>query len=487
MIVDSPDPKLRFWGGKRAASLPMIIFIVWAIAICIGGTPDENGLILGAILGLTAGMFLCRDSWSLYSQSVIEGMADRIATVTIVAWFWAGMFAQVLREAGLVDGLVWLGKASHAEGSIFVAVTFLLAAVFSSAVGTGYGTTVAFTTLMYPAGLVMGADPTWLFGAILSGAAFGDNLAPVSDTTVVSATTQETDIPGVVRSRFKYAITAAIPALVLFALFGGGEVADPSRASSIFAESASPQGLIMLVPFGLVIFLALRGHAILVTLTWGIVVASILGLLSRQLAPQQLISFDQQTDSVNGALVEGITGYLSMGILILLIVASGKIMKVGGAMEALVNRLSRFAGDSVTRVECVMWSVVFSLNAFITINTAAEITAAPIVSQLGKRFRIHPYRRANILDAVTSALGYIFPWGGGVLIGYQTVRNLTQDYDFVEVVSPTQVWPFVFHGWFLALVMLLAAITGLGRTFEAADGSETKIPPADAVDRKMPS
>ena len=46
------------------------------------------------------------------------------------------------------------------------------------------------------------------------GESLGDNLAPVSDTTVVSATTQETDIPGVVRSRFKYAIVAALPATI---------------------------------------------------------------------------------------------------------------------------------------------------------------------------------------------------------------------------------------------------------------------------------
>jgi hypothetical protein len=67
------------------------------------------------------------------------------------------------------------------------------------------------------------------------------------------------------------------------------------------------------------------------------------------------------------------------------------------------------------------------------------------------------------------------------LIGYQTIRNLTQAYDFVVVVSPTEVWPFVLHGWFLALVMLLAAITGFGRTFEAADGSETKAAPTEVV------
>lgn len=168
-----------------------------------------------------------------------------------------------------------------------------------------------------------------------------------------------------------------------------------------------------------------------------------------------------------------------MAILVLLIVAASHIMKIGGAMDAVVNGLSRIAGKSVARAEMAIWSIVFSLNAFITINTAAEIAAAPVVSQLGKRFKIHPYRRANFLDAVSSALGYIFPWGGGILIGYQTIRNLQGTYDFITVVSPTEVWPFVLHGWFLAIVMLVAAITGFGRKFEAKDGSPTKTPPTN--------
>ena len=78
-------------------------------------------------------MFLCRDRWGDYAEQVFAGMANKIAAVTIVAWFWAGMFAQVLRVGGLVDGLVWLGAASHATGGIFVGATFLLASTFASA------------------------------------------------------------------------------------------------------------------------------------------------------------------------------------------------------------------------------------------------------------------------------------------------------------------------------------------------------------------
>ncbi len=472
---------LSFFGGRLGAAVPLLFFVAWAVAISVAGAPSEHGLILGMVIGLTLGMLLCRSRWADYANAIFAGMANPVATVTIVAWFWAGMFAQVLRVGGLVDGLVWLGGQSNATGGLFVGATFVLAATFGTAVGTGYGTAVAFCTLMFPAGLMLGADPVWLFAAILSGAAFGDNLAPVSDTTVVSATTQETDIPGVVRSRVKYALLAAIPALVVFTLVGGdGMAADQSRAAVLLAGTVAPDGLVLLIPFALVIFLALRGNHILVALTWGILTAALLELTLGLAPPEAILYFDADADIVGGALVDGIAGYLGLSILILLIVAGAHVMRLGGALDALIDGLKSFARDSVARAETAIWSLVFSLNAFITINTAAEIAAGPVVSQLGKRFKLHPYRRANMLDAVTSAIGYIFPWGGGVLFGYQTIRTLESQYDFIEVVAPTDVWPFVLHGWFLAFVMLMAALTGFGRTYEGADGSETKVPPPNS-------
>ncbi len=477
------DSTLRFRLGRLGAAIPLIFFVIWAISISVAGAPSEHGLILGMIGGLTLGMFLCRSPWADYANAIFAGMANPVATVTIIAWFWAGMFAQVLRVGGLVDGLVWLGGQSNATGGWFVGATFILAATFGSAVGTGYGTAVAFCTLMFPAGLSLGADPVWLFAAILSGAAFGDNLAPVSDTTVVSATTQETDIPGVVRSRIKYALLAAIPALILFVLLGGdGADVDKARAGELFSESARPDGLVLLAPFALVIFLALTGRHILVSLTWGIATAVALALSFGLAAPTDILFFDADTDTVGGALVDGVAGYLGLSILILLIVAGGHLMRLGGALEALIGGLKRFAKESVARAEAAIWSIVFSLNAFITINTAAEIAAGPVVSQLGKKFRLHPYRRANMLDAVTSAIGYIFPWGGGVLIGYQTIRTLESQYEFIQVVAPTEVWRYVLHGWFLAAVMLIAALTGFGRTYEAEDGSQTKVRPRNDTD-----
>ena len=55
------QPTLAFRGGKISAAIPLVFFICWAIAISVAGAPSENGLILGAVIGITLGMFLCRD------------------------------------------------------------------------------------------------------------------------------------------------------------------------------------------------------------------------------------------------------------------------------------------------------------------------------------------------------------------------------------------------------------------------------------------
>lgn len=473
--------KLDFRFGAFGAAVPLLFFVVWAITTSVLQLTSEIGLVLGAVIGLTLGMLFSKSRWADYAQGLFDGLAQPIGVIAMVAWFYAGMFAQVLQVGGLVEGLVWTGIATGVTGGLFTAVTFLLAAVFSTAVGTGYGTTVAFCTLMFPAGVATGADPVMLFAAILAGAVFGDNLAPVSDTTIVSATTQNADVPGVVRSRFKYAIAAAIPSAVLFAVFGGGDgsaAAGVSTASVV--EDVSPGGLIMLLPFLLVLILALSGQHLITSLTWGIVSAIPLIVISGLGSFSDIIRFNPEADAVvEGALIDGITGYVNMAILILLIVAAAYLMRLGGTMQAITNGLVRWIKNSVRRAELSMWGIVALLNSSITINTAAEIAAAPFVRDIGEKYRIHRYRRANLLDAVTSALGYIFPWGAPVLLGWSTIQTMQEQYNWLPVVEPTAVFPFVFQGWFLVLIMLLAAITGWGRRYEGKNGEELRERPSE--------
>jgi Na+/H+ antiporter NhaC len=149
------------------------------------------------LVGLIVGMLFVKGNWKGYADTIFDGMTQRVAATAVVAWLWAGMFADTIQAGDFVDGLVWASSAASVGAALFPALTFLFAALLATGIGTGYGTAVAFTSLVFPAGVLLGADPVLLFGAILSGAVFGDNLAPVSDTTIVSAVTQDADIGGV--------------------------------------------------------------------------------------------------------------------------------------------------------------------------------------------------------------------------------------------------------------------------------------------------
>ncbi|MBM7552069.1 Na+/H+ antiporter NhaC family protein [Thalassobacillus pellis] len=468
--------KLEFRGGVFTATIPLIFFIIWAIVLSVTKLVTEEALVLGMVIGVAIGLFFCKSKWSDYAQSLFSGMAQPIGVIAVIAWFWAGMFAKLLSAGGLVEGLIWFGFQTGIEGGAFVGLTFILSALFATAVGTGYGTVATFGILMYPAGVILGADPVILLAAILSGAVFGDNLAPVSDTTIVSATTQEADVPGVVRSRFKYSITAAIPALILFILVGGGGNGGNQQALAEIKSQVSANGLLMLVPFILVLYLALSGQHLLTSLTWGILASIVFIFLSGTSLTEVLHVYrnDAGEAVIEGALMSGIGGYFNMAILILFILAAAHLMEVAGTMEVIKNFFLGIIKNVVRRAELSIYGIVAFLNIFITINTAAEIAAAPFVRKLGKEMNIHPYRRANFLDTVTSSLGYIFPWSGGVLLAWATIKGAADEYEFLPVVSPTEVFPFVFQGWGLLTVMLIAALTGWGLRYSGKNGEEIK-------------
>ncbi len=497
---DDTGPRISFYGGRGMSALPIVFFIVWAIfQTALLRIQSESGLIVGILIGIIAGMFFVRGDWASYANTIFEGMTQPVAVTAIVAWIWAGMFAELLQDGGFVGGLIWLADIAGIGATLFPAITFVLAALFTTGIGTGYGAAVAFVVLFFPAGILLGANPVLMFGAILSGAIFGDNLAPVSDTTIVSAVTQDSDIGGVVASRFKYVIIAAVVA------FGGYLVAGSAMtgldigvdAQAILDQESQAIGLVHLVSMGVVIGTAVAGRHIVEAISWGIVTAIVANLVLELMTIGGIVSFNAPPDApfaepldalpfltvvenadavgVSGSLIAGASGFFELAILVLLIIAAAQIMIRGGAFDAILEWSIENLATNVRNAELTMVGSAALINAVITINTAAEVAIGPYISKIGERFNLNGYRRANILDGQTAALGYIFPWSGGVLAGYTAMQDLPEAYDWLEadmLVTPIDVVPFVFQGWLLVAVFVIAAITGFGREYVTDRESE---------------
>jgi Na+/H+ antiporter len=275
----------------------------------------------------------------------------------------------------------------------------------------------------------------------------------------------------------------------------GVEVAQ--GAKNIFVENAEPLGLIHLVSVFVVIGTAIAGRHIVEAISWGLISAVVFNVVLGLAPVSDMLVFRAPSDApivdsvawlpiveiaesadtvgMGGSIYNGALGFFPLIVLTLLIVAGARIMIRGGAFEAMQDWLLERVATSVRRAETTMVIGTALVNATITINTAAEIAIAPYIARIGQRFNINGYRRANILDANTSALGYIFPWGGGVLAGYSALITLPSQYDWFTqemIANPAQVFPFVFHGWLLFGVFLVAALTGFGLEYTTDRTSE---------------
>ena len=442
--------------------LPLAVFIMATAFLVINGAPAVEGMILAAMLGLSVGMVFARNV-AEYSERVFTLMANRVATVAVICWLWAGVFSGILANSGLVEAIVWVGWKLNLTGAWFTVAVFISSALFATSVGTGLGTVVGFTAVMYPAGIVLGGSPAVLMGAIFSGAAFGDNLAPISDTTIVSAATQETDVGGVVRSRLKYVFIAGALSVVLFLLFGSGKsVISADEAERLLASTANPTGLPMLIPAAIVFIVAVSGRHFLAALTAGIAAAIILGPLAGVVPLDHVFRFAVD-GSVAGSAVEGAVALLPTCILTLLLVTAIGIMDAGGFLERLITWLERAIARSVRGAEMAIIALISFTNICVSVNTVAMITAGPLANALRKRHNIHPYRSANLLDTISCSFPYILPYAATIVAATAIQHRVAERYDFAVVLTWAQEAPFIFYGIVLFPLMILAVITGFGR------------------------
>ncbi len=454
---------LAFRGGPLTSIVPLATFLVGAAILVIKGAPAVEGMIMSAILGISLGMAFARDRGD-YTERVFSLMANRTATVAVVCWLWAGAFSGILADSGLVEGIVWLSWQLKLTGATFVVGVFASSAVFAVSVGTGLGTVVGFTAVMYPAGIVVGANPAALMGAIFSGAALGDNLAPVSDTTIVSAATQEADVGGVVTSRLKYVLPAGVISALLFLAFGGrGATSSTAEAEQLLRQTADPKGLWMLIPAVIVFVVAVKGRNFLAALTAGLAAAIVLGPISGVFRLGDVFHVTHD-GSVAGSAVDGAMGLVPVAVLALLLVTAIGLMAAGGLLERLMDRLDRTVARSVRGAEAAIAILISFANVCVSVNTVAMITVGPLANAFRKRHGIHAYRSANLLDTISCSFPYILPYASTIIAAEAIQRDVAERYAFVQVLPWAHEAPYIFYGIVLFPLMVVAIITGYGRS-----------------------
>jgi len=384
-------------------------------------------------------------------------MSRPIVLLMVMAWLLAGVLASLLSASGLVQSLVGLCREAGLAGGAYVVAAFGVCAVVSTATGTSLGTILLCSPLIYPAGVGLGADPAVLVGAILGGATFGDNISPVSDTTIASATTQDADLGGVVRSRMRSALPAAAVAVVAYLLMGGASRPGAPIADSLAGTVPGPALAMILVP-GLVIVVLLARQHLFVGLMLGAVTALVLGLVLGLFSVSDVLRIDPESFGARGLIVDGIERGLGVSIFTLLLAGMVAGIERSGLVEQLVRWMSGIAG-SVAGAERAIFGTVSAAVLLTTHSVVAILTVGSPTRRLGEQFGIGAYRRSNLLDVTVCTFPFLLPYMIPTILAAAT----TNGYETVPAVSAFEAGLYNFHSWALLLMVLLAVFGGYGR------------------------
>ncbi len=464
--MELKEKKLEFYGGEWMSFLPFLVFLVLIIVTTFHfGSISDGALWIPAFMALVIGFFFAKDKKE-FSNVVIDGMASKEALIPIVCWLFAGVFSRILRDSGLALGIAGVAANMGVGSTAFTIVTFIACAIFASATGTGFGTIATGMGVLYPAAVALGAYPPLVAGAIISGGAFGDNLAPVSDTTICSATSQGVDVPGVVKSRLKYAFAAGAITIIAILIIGPSKAITGATTDSI---SYNPNTLFMFIPVIITIMVAVKTGDIIIATIIGSVAGAITGVAAGLFDFVQIDVVDaikpaifsvsgQGLDrTIGGSIQTGLSSMIQVIVLALLLFGSIAIMRRGHGDVKLLNALNKVT-DTRIGAEMTISVMVIALSALMGLNAPAILAVgASFAKPLGEKHGISPYRVANLLDAQSNTFVYSLPWTPAIIytLGFAA--------DSSAPLVALDIAPYVFYSYAMLAVMFATILLGIGQ------------------------
>lgn len=442
------NERTEFYGGIAGAWMPILFMLIGMLINTLlgGGLPK---LTMITFFSLVLGFLLVKDKKN-YGKVTITGLQNSLLGTILVAYIMAGMLAQLLRQSGLVDTLIVGITNVGLHAGLVPLIAFLICVVISTSCGTSTGSVAAVAPVFLPLAAGLDIDLGLMCGAIISGAIFGDNLAPISDTTISSALTQEAAISDVVRTRFPYAAISAIVSAGLFVVIGL-QITNSVPPELTEKVVVLPSLILLVLPMLMVVMMKL-GWDLMSTLvvcnTMGIGLNYFLGCIS----PDILFS-------INGPIIGGMAGMMILVLYVMMLFMILQMLFCSGAFQKLSDSLIHYcksyrSGELVCYVTSVIGSVMTGGSGI------AIIFFGPFVRTITKSLGIDRCRGANILDGVACGTTGLMPHGNPMLISVGLVLTIPQAdpaFSFLNII------PYTFHCWGLLFIFMASILTGIGR------------------------
>ena len=402
MAINTEKPRHRIPSGRKMngwlALSPLLVFLlVYLVSSLVARDFYKVPVAAAFIIASAYAMLITRSVDKTDGKISIfsEGAGNKNVLLMIWIFVLAGAFAATAKEIGAIDATV-NATLKILPGNLIYAGLFLAACFISMAIGTSVGTIVALVPIAAGIAEEAGIGVPFLTAVIIGGAFFGDNLSFISDTTVAATKSQGCSMRDKFRVNLWIAAPAALLVTILYVILGLKVEAAPA---------ADPVQWIGLVPYLLVIGLALAGVNVVTVLAIGIGVNGIIGWST---GAYDWIGW---MASIGG-------GIGSMGELIIVSLLAGgmlELIRYNGGLDFIIGGLTR----RIRGPRGAYFSIagLVSLVNFCTANnTIAIITVGPLAKDISDKYGLDPRKTASILDTFSCLVQGIIPYGAQMLM-----------------------------------------------------------------------
>ena len=414
---------------------PLLVFIVLYLVTSIIARDFYKVPITVAFL--VASIYAIAISGSGSLKKRIECYSRGAATENLMLMLWifvmAGAFANAAKVMGSIDATVNL-TLHLLPAQMLLAGLFLASCFISLSIGTSVGTIVALVPIAAGLATSTGTSTALMTAVVVGGAFFGDNLSFISDTTIAATQTQGCRLSDKFRVNLFIVAPAAIIIFIVYLLMGEG-MQTPKNVPEV--------EIIKVVPYIVVLLVAIFGMNVMAVLTIGIILTGIIGIISG--------SYD-----VYGWMGSMGNGIKDMGELIIITMMAGgllEIIRMNGGIDYIIKKLTAHVSGK-RGAEMAIAALVTLTNVCTANNTVAIITVGGIAKQIGDRFGVDNRKCASILDTFSCFTQGIIPYGAQMLMAAG-----------LAMLNPIEILPYLYYPLLLGLTALIAIIFRLPKRY----------------------
>lgn len=459
------------------AFVPLVLLV--GLLVCVISAFGSDALSGGSQIALLTtsaccviiGLLLKTMNWEDFERAVnenISGVAQAILILLLI-----GAVGGSWMVSGVVPTMIYYGM-QIIDPQWFLVSSCAICAFISVMTGSSWTTIATIGIALLGIGKAQGFEEGWIAGAIISGAYFGDKISPMSETTVLAASTTRTPLFTHIRYMGYTTVPSFVITLGIFTVAGlmhhDGAVQNVGEFTEGLKHVFVISPWLMLVPLVTGVMIARKLPAVVILFT-----ATVMACLAAVLVQTDLVdqiagddlgkwmnrfkgvmilvygstSLDTGVPALNELVAtRGMSGMMSTVWLIFCAMIFGASMSAAGMIESIMRMFIRLAHNTFSLVGSTV-----GVGLFMNIVCADQYLSIILTGNMFRDTYARLGFESRLLsrsteDAVT-VTSVLIPWNS---------CGMTQS--MVLGVSTLVYLPYCFFNYLSPLMTLLVAAVG---------------------------